>query len=218
MLDFLINALYVMEGVAAVTSFIYIKKWKNTYWKWFPYYLVFIVLAEIIGTSFARHNMYIANFTFYSYLVIPVEFLFFFWVFHRALKSSKHRKMPVISSFIYMASLFSDILYFRHYQFYYYSLSYTIGNILLLILILIFFLQLVNSDKVLHFRQNILFWVSAGMLIYYLGSCPYYGLRNLLVYKYYYTINIYYSVFVYILNCLMYLSFSFGIICGKPNS
>lgn len=206
-----------MEGVAAVTSFIYMKKWKHTYWKWFPYYLAFIVVAEFIGNSFGLLNMPEVNFYFYSYFVIPVEFLFFFWLFHQAFKNTNHRSMPKVAAMIYATCLVLDIIYFRNHIMFYYSLSYTVGNILLLVLILNFFIQLVNSDKVLHFRQNILFWVSVGLLLYYLGSCPYYGLRNVLVYKYR-DLNIYYSVFVYILNCLMYLTFAVSFICGKPNS
>ncbi len=217
MFEFLRNMLCVMEVAAAATTFLYIKKWKDTYWKWFPIYLTFITAAEIIGVSFARKKMVDINFHFYSYFVIPIEFLFFFWVFNHAFKTTKYSRLPKICTAVYFIALISDAFYFKNYRVFYYSFSYTVGNILLLIMILNFFIQLVNSDKVLKFRQNILFWVSAGLLIYYLGSCPYYGLRNLLVYKYR-DLNMYYSVFVYILNCLMYLTFALSFICGKPNS
>lgn len=206
-----------MEAVAAATAFIYMKKWKNTYWKWFPFYLAFVILSELTGITLARHNMVDINFAYFSYFEIPVEFLFFFWVFHQAFKTSEYNKLPKICSLIYLISLLSDILYFRNYRVFYFSLSYTIGNILLLVLILKYFMELVNSDRVLKFRLDMLFWVSVGLLIYYLGSCPYYGLRNLLVYEYR-DLNVYYRIFVDVLNSLMYLTFALGIICGKPNS
>lgn len=218
MFEFLKNSLYVMEGVAAVTSFNYIKKWNHTYWKWFPFYLSFIVCADLLGEYFATKQMYDRNYGFVMYFVIPSEFSFFFWIFHKEFKTTKNKWLPTFCFGLYMLSLASDILYFRKSPYIYLSFSYTIGNILLLVLVLRFFLQLMNSNKVLQFRQNILFWVSSGLLVYYLGSCPYYGLRNLLVYKYYDTIFIYYSMFVYILNCLMYLTFALSFICGKPNS
>lgn len=205
-----------MEGVAAATTFIYIKKWKHTHWKWFPLYLAFIVCADVVGSYLAARNMYKPNFYFLSYVVIPVEFLFFYWIFYRAFRGSSKQSLPVIMGTIYFIGLLADIFYFSHYQFFYYSLSYTIGNIMLLILILNFFLQLVNSDELLKFKQNILFWVSVGLLIYYVGSCPYFALRNLLVYKYYNTVFQYYTAFVDILGSLMYLTFALSFICGKP--
>ncbi len=207
-----------MEAVAMITAFIYIKKWQSTYWKWFPYYLTFIVIAEIIGNTLGVKNMAIINLIFYSYVVIPIEFFFFFWIFYQDFKITKSRWLPILCICIYALSLLTDIIYFRNVKFTAFSFSYTIGNILLLLLIINFFLRLVNSDNLLKFRQNILFWVSVGLLIYYLGSCPFYGLKNLLANKYFNSIYVYYSVFVYILDSLMYLTFALSFICGKPNS
>ena len=206
-----------MEGVAAVTAFIYMKKWRLTYWKWFPFYLAFIVLADMTGTYIASQKLYILSFDFYMYLVIPIEFLFFFWIFYKSYKVPKNKLFPKVSVIIYLIGFLSDFFCFRHSHYFHFSLSYTIGNILLLLLILKYFNELVNSDKVLRYQQDILFWVSVGLLTYYLGSSPFFGLRNILVYKYE-NLNRYYSYFVNILDSLMYLTFTLGVICGKPNS
>ncbi len=218
MLDFFKNTLYVMEALAAATAFIYMKKWKNTYWKWFPFYLAFIAVAEFLGANVpALKDIFKYNYYFYQCFEIPVEFLFFFWIFYQEFKSTKSKWMPALCIGVYMPCLLIDVFFFKNYRYAYFSFSYTIGNILLLILVLNFFIQLVNSDQVLKFRQNILFWVSVGLLVFYLGSCPYYGLYNLLVYNYYNTYYLYYTVFVTVLNCLMYFAFTLSFICGKPN-
>jgi hypothetical protein len=209
--------LYVMEGVAAVTAFIYMKKWKDTYWKWFPWYLLFIVIGEITGSYFTAYKMYVAVFDLCMYILIPVEFLFFFWIFYKAFKAEKIRWLPIACALVYCVCLVTDVVFFRNTQFITFSFSYTVGNVLLLILILNFFLSLMNSESVLKFRQNILFWVSIGLLVYYLGSCPFYGLKNLLVYKHYKTLYLPYAMFVYILDSLMYLTFALSFIWGKPN-
>src|SRR4051812_22080062 len=95
MFDILQILLYVMEGVAAVTAFIYMKKWKDTHWKWFPWYLLFIVIGEILATYFAAKKMYVASFGVDMYGLIPIEFLFFFWIFYQAFKLEKIRWLPV---------------------------------------------------------------------------------------------------------------------------
>lgn len=206
-----------MELVACVTGFIYWHKVKQNYWKWFPFYLLFIVLAECVGYTLSVNKMKEANLAFFNYFEIPVEFLFFFWLFHQSLKHTKNNKLPVISTIIYAIAWLTDIFYFSKHKFGFYSFSYTIGNLLLLVLILRYYVQLVTSDEILSFRTNMLFWVSAGMLLYYLGTFPFYGLTNTLAAHYK---QLYYSYIyvMYTLNCLMYLMFTLGFIWSNPNS
>jgi hypothetical protein len=206
-----------MEALAAVIAFIYVRKWKNTIWKWFPYYLAFIVVAEYIGVHLLANRPYV-RVSYYNYLVIPVEFLFFYWIFYQAFKASKYRWLPVYCSSIYITSIIIEEFYLQRGQFtFYFSFSYTVGNLLLLVLIVNYLLQLANSESVLKFKENILFWVSAGLLVYYLGSCPFYGLINLLMHKHW-KLYLYYRVFCEILDSIMYLTFALGFICGNPNS
>lgn len=61
-----------------------------------------------------------------------------------------------------------------------------------------------------------LFWISLGLLIYYLGAFPYYGMRNVLA-KEYKEIYITYGYIIYVLDILMYVMFTISFIWGKPN-
>ncbi len=61
-----------------------------------------------------------------------------------------------------------------------------------------------------------LFWVSLGLLLYYLGAFPYYGLRNVLA-RDFQGVYITYTYIVYVLDILMYLMFTISFIWGKPN-
>lgn len=96
------------------------------------------------------------------------------------------------------------------------SFSSTVGNLLLLILIWSFFIQLVSSNAILTFRRNMLFWVSLGLLLFYLGAFPYYGLRNILA-RDFKEVYIIYTYIVYVLDILMYVMFTISFIWGKPN-
>lgn len=211
---FLVNSVYVMEVVAAVTAFIYINKWKETHWKWFPFYLAFIAIADIFGTVYHDRNVFISLYL-YNCVIIPTEFFFFFWIFQKALRDSVYRSMPKIFTVIYAVFLLVELLYLRKVQFAYMSLAYTVGNVLLLVLILMNFLQLMNSDSVLKYKENILFWVSVGLLIFYLGSFPFYAVYNVLVSRHH-AAFFYYKEFESILNSIMYFTFALSFICGKP--
>ena len=215
-IDVLYLILNIFEAIAAVVGFLYFNKIKNSFWKWFPYYLTFIIISDIISRNFAKYDLRLTCKIFYGYFEIPVEFFFFFWLFHKSFDQTKYKRLPIICAVIYTASWIADMVYFSTLDFWFYSISYTIGNLLLLVLILRYFIQLVTSNAILNFKQDMLFWVSTGLLLFYLGTFPYYGLRNTLVYKYreLYTT---YSYIMYVLNSLMYLMFTFSFIWGKPN-
>ena len=217
----LLDILRITEAVACVTGFLAWRRIKNSYWRWFPFYLAFIVLSEFIGTYTSKHHMEHLNKLFFNYLEIPTEFLFFFWLFYQSFKEASYKRLPVICAGIYIFSWLFDLfvlrVYFSGQRFWFDSLSSTMGNLLLLILILRYFIQLVTTNEILSFRSDMLFWVSTGLLLFYLGTFPFFGLYNVfargdqdlfLTYKY----------VMFVLNSLMYLSFTFSFIWGRSKN
>ncbi len=202
------------EAIAAFAGLIYWKKVKNNYFKWLSIYLIYIFLADFSGPII--DSLGINNTKYYNYFVIPEEFLFFFCLFHKNFEKSEYKGLPILCMGIYFISLMADVFYFSKHQFFFDSISYSIGNLLLLILILLFFIQLINNDEVLTFQKNMMFWICVGLLVYFLGSFPYYGLRNTFIAKYHNLHEIYYYI-TNALDCFMYLMFTFSFIWGKPN-
>jgi hypothetical protein len=212
----LFHILQLFEALACIVGFVFYKKLKPSYWRIFPFYLAFIVCAELTGHYFNVHDMVIANRMFFNYFEIPVEFIFFFWLFFQSFRSVKYKWLPMACIWTYLGSWVIDKIFLSNHPSQFSSFSYTVGNLLLLVLILSFFIMLVTSDAILTFRQNRLFWISLGLLIYYFVSFPFYGLNNtmaaaskdiILTYKY----------IVQLLDCMMYLMFIFSFIWGKSN-
>lgn len=216
-MDLLGKILIVLEVVSCLVGVFSFKKLKNSYWVFFPVYLFFIVLSEYVGWHLRVNHLISYNINFYNYLVIPTEFSFTFWLFYQAFKAGKYRWLPAVCTTVYFLCWIIDMAYLSKLRLSFYSFSYTIGNLVLLVLILWYFIQLVNSNAILTFRSNMMFWVSLGLLLYYLGSFPYYGLRNTIAYNFR-ELNITYSYIVLVLDCLMYLMFTFSFIWGKPNT
>ncbi len=208
--------LYIMEAVACFTAFMYIRKLRQTPWIYFAVYLASIVVCEVVGNMLTRNNMRAANYHFYGYFVVPLEFLFFFWLFYKTYTGKKYKWLPMACTVLYIISWLLDNLWLNRYEFSFQSVSYTVGNLLLLLLILRYFIQLVTSEAILNFKRDMLFWISAGLLIFYLGSFPFYGLQNTMAHKYH-ELYTYASYITYLLDSLMYLMFTFSFIWGKPN-
>ena len=214
-MEVFLSILRICELIACITGFIYWRKIRMSYLKWFPVFLLFIVLSECIGTFFTPPVYKLTNFVYFNYFEIPVEFLFFFWLFYNAIAFKKNKNLPLICAGLYLLSWLTDLVFFGMREFS--SFSYTFGNLLLLVVILRYFIFLVTSNHILTFWNDMLFWICTGLLIYYLGTFPYYGLRKTFS-TYYKNLYFTYSYIMYILNSLMYVMFTFSFIWGKPNT
>lgn len=204
------------ELLACVTGFIVWAKIRHTHWKWFPVYLAIIVLVE--GTG--KYIFYVIedpalNVNVYRYFGLPVQFLFFCWLFRQYLKNYKEKNWPLFGAIIYIICWIGDFLYFNKQVFVFQSFSYTSGNIVLLVLIILFFVKFMNSDEILKYRSSMMFWTCIGLLVFYLGSLPFYGLWNTLRSNYFDIFNTYWIIQIS-LNYLMYLCFTIAFIWGKP--
>jgi hypothetical protein len=204
------------ELIACVMGFIYWKKIRNSYWKFFPVYLAVIVITELTAeyTGYVAGNWKLTA-DLYYFFGIPIQFVFFYWLFYKWFEHHKERNWALTGAVIYLITLLTDILFFNQMKFWFSSLSYLTGNIILLVLIIIFFLKFINSSQILNYRASMMFWTCTGLLIFYLGSLPFYGLWNTLVKKHYDVFNTYWIVQI-CFNYCMYLFFAFAFIWGKP--
>jgi hypothetical protein len=146
------------------------------------------------------------------FIIIPFEFLFFSWLFYKNLY-----KKPIViwGSCLYIfAYLLEHILFKFKKDYFFFSFSYSIGNIILLIFILMYFYKLTYSERILFFYKEKMFWVALGCLIFYLGTFPYYGIFNLLL-KNHYELLVSYTWVEIFLDYTMYLLFAASFIWGK---
>lgn len=207
--------LYSLEFIACITGFIFWKKNSGTFWKWFPVYLGFIFLADQTGNYLNYLNQDTLKLSLINYIVIPIEFLFFYWVYYKAATGQAAKRLVIFCTLVYLTGFISDQLYFSHKEYYFMSFSYSIGNLSLLITIIAFLISFSKSDKIIDFKSDLLFWVSLGLLIFYLATFPYFGLLFLL-YDDYKDVYMVYTKIMFICNCLMYILFTTGLIWTKP--
>ena len=211
-----VDMLRIAELFACLTGFYHWKKWRGTPWRLYTCYLLFIVLSEALGDYTKEHNLKAANIFVITYLAVPAEFLSAFYIFFATAAGSKMtQRMSVITTLIYMVFWIADVCLLYHPDTVFYSMTYTVGNVLLLILIMRYLLLLAVSKGIIMIGNNILFWICVGWLLFYLGTFPYYALRNTLRVSQP-LIYLYYSYLQFVLNICMYLFFAIGFIWGKP--
>ncbi len=207
--------LIFFELLACVIGFIYWKKIRNTYWRWFPVYLGLIVMIELTGKVLLDvFDDRASNIALYNYFGIPIQFLFFIWLFYCIFKNKKIKRWPIVGLVTYLGAWITERFFLTDTRTWFMSFSYTVGNAILLILIILFFIKFINSDEILDYKQSMMFWVSLGLLLFYLGTFPYYALRNTLHDNYRQLFNIYFYT-SFILDYAMYILFSIAFIWGK---
>lgn len=213
--DILRLVLNFFELLACIVGIACFKNVRNNYWKWFVVYLTVIVFAELLS-EYLLMIKHLPNQWIYTWFVIPFEFLFFFWLYFQYFKNTSYRnQLFLLVTTGYLTCYIVDMVYLRKLQFAFSSFSYMAGSIFLLVLIIIFFIKLIRSNEILEYKKDMMFWVSVGLLIFFLGSLPFYGLWNTLRYNYPNGFNTYWIVQIGF-DFIMYIFFALAFIWGKP--
>lgn len=212
--DVLSESLLYFELLAALVGIIYFKKFKNTQWKWFIFYLIFIVISNLFHHFYFIKHLNVKNNYFFSYFVIPIEFIFFYWLY--ACVSLKNRMLFWVFSFLYLLS-FVLHPYIADKLETIYSFNYVMGAFFLSLLIYFEYMKQIKSDDIIRFKGNMMFYINLGVSLLYIGTLPFFSFFNILFYDYT-TIFMSYFIIFLLLNHLMYLLFTFAFIWGKPNT
>lgn len=200
--------LLFVELLAGIVALYYFFQLKNTYWKWFSIYLIFIAIQEVVSYSIISKNIN----NYYVYFGIPLQFLFLFWLY--AYKSLNNKILYATSSIIYLATYFPIELYFKE-KYVLNKINMTIGTSILIILVIMEFLKQIKNDDILLFKENKMFYINTGVILFYIGTYPFWGFFDIILRQENKTILTFYSFYFILSNIIMYLLFTASFIWGK---
>lgn len=210
--DWLVKLLIFIECLCALAAVVQYKKLKETYWKWFAWYVVFIFLSELFSNWFLALYPLFRQY-YFAYFGIPIEFIFLLWLYGS--KSLHRNKLFWICTATYLVSFVPHLIFFGRLEVVY-SLNYTVGNLLLLLLVVLEFSKQIKTDDILRFKENKMFYINAGVTLFYIGTLPFFSFYGLIL-KQPEIWNVYY-IFFLSANCIMYLFFTASFIWGKPKT
>jgi hypothetical protein len=171
--------------------------------------LVFIAFESVILKYISKEfRMYL-----YDFLIVPIEFFFFFWLY--ALQSLKKKSLFWLCILVFIASFVPHLFYTEAYKTIN-QLSYIVGCLLMFILVLLEFYKQITTDDILLFNQNKMFYINMGVVLFYIGSLPLLQFMDFLYKNEHKIFNYYYTYFLFSGN-LMYLLFAASFVWGKPN-
>lgn len=207
--SFLIDLLHICEFIALLAGIFKLSSLKNSYWKWFVYYLIYIFFYEILSYVL-KNNFKIDIAEYMSLLIIPIEFTFLYWIY--AYNSLKNKMLFWIFSILFLVSLVVEE-FFINTNFTFKSLNNTFGTLLLLILVVLEFSRQIKSDRIINFKEDKMFYINIGVILFYIGNMPFFSWYQIILKS----PNIWNNYYIYFMisNCTMYLLFASSFIWGK---
>lgn len=177
---------FILEIGAAVSGSIYLKKISDhpPGARLMVFYLWLVVFVEIVGLyaayayfsdytklGFIEGTPFERNYWWFNiYHVVKIIILSYFFI--RQYGSLQKQKLFYVLTWIITISFIFDIflsdIFFTQYQFY----STVAGALYLIVLILIYYIELMESNRILNFYNSFVFYISIGMLVWHAMVTP----------------------------------------------
>jgi len=204
---------FYIVSLTTLISFFYYKKFNDSIYKYFLYFLSWTFIIEliyfiVIATYFQTDELILNPYIYYN-IHILVSYIFYFYFYSSLSKNNRNKKM--INIFIILFSLFSVFNYLILDQ----NITdkklninnIIVGSVFLLITIILFLIEIINNEKIVfNIYKSFIFWISIGLLLFYIGILP------IMISTEYLNYNITYTVILNSLNVIMYGSFIIGMV------
>ncbi|MGY0392606.1 hypothetical protein ACW5R3_08640 [Bizionia sp. KMM 8389] len=232
MIEFLLNNASLislgLEILAAVTGLVFFSKYKHTAAKYFIYFLVYVVFFEVVGRytrfikndgvlSFLENTLLEKNYWWYSLCWLILSVAFYGWYYLKTLTNKNHKKILkfTLFGFLIYAVLITVLNWEAFFNTNFVSIT-VFGALIILQCVFYYFLEILQSDKILTFYKSLNFYITCSILILWLVQTPlvffepYFGILDM---DYVYLRN-----FINLnIIAFMYLSFTIGLVVSNPN-
>jgi uncharacterized membrane protein YfcA len=214
----------MVELIAALAGTYYYYKTKDVQIKLFVKYLWIIVVVETLGMyTYVLQNNYdsevfiwIKNSVFCSNRWLYNTFTFLsvmiFGLFYRRIINDNLSKR-IIKFSVSAYALFAIIYFGFSGDFFIKTIPYDIflETLVVVILVILYYRQLLKSDDILFFHKQPVFYISSGLLLWYLCITPLFIFDG-----YFYAINsdfvTFRRIYLFVANLFLYLCYTFGFI------
>lgn len=159
-------ALYVIVFIIALFKF---PLYKNTALRYLPIILFLTIATEYVGyfIKYAYPDINYAVFNTY-YLI---HFSFFFYVFMEMIDDVKFKNYIKIGIGIFWLVFLSDLVFTGIFEDSF-ARTYITGAGILVFCIILYYVNILQSTRVLVIKNDLLFWVSVGLFLFYIGYIP----------------------------------------------
>jgi len=131
--------------------------------KLFLYFLIYSFFTEIIGTYFGYYLRIKTNFIYNTWNI--ANSLFYSFFFLSAIVNLKKRRLVIGLTVVYVILTFISILFFKNYINDILLNNVIIGSVLIVLVIMVYYAELLNNEAILNIKYLLIFWISTGVLL-----------------------------------------------------
>lgn len=205
------TSLRYIELISVIIGTLMLYKYKHTFLKYFLVLLWYTVLNEFLGVFVAeyqlKHNLTQNNLFIYNIYAI-VNFVVLLLIYWHYIHSKIFKKTIVFFITSYLISIIIDG-FIKNPLTEGQNITYLLGSFYLIISIAFYFIEILNSEKVLYVQKTLLFWISIGLFLFHIGNIPFSIMEN-----FYANIpdfkNMFYAKFILI--AILYICYIIGFI------
>lgn len=165
-----------------IATYVLMKKSIGICFKLIYAVLFFTVIVELIGKySHQLNRDGIINFennigvyNIYELIIFPL----LFFLYYNLIKG-KNRKYILLFIIPFVVTSFIEGLFFTDYTKEYQTYPFIVGSLGLSVSVVFYFTQILEDGSFDRIRNNFFFWLSCGILIYYLGNIPFVSVVNI---------------------------------------
>ncbi|WP_298344379.1 hypothetical protein [uncultured Algibacter sp.] len=216
-----------VEILAAVTGLLLYTRYRSTAAKYFIWFLVFLFFCDFLGS----YSKYIRNDSFLNFLEgTPLEqnywFFTLFWkigapvffsfYYFKILSNKTSKKLVRYGGILFLLfSVSYIILNWEAYFNTFFPIISVLGAIIIFLCSVFYFIEILQSEKILIFYKSLNFYISAAIFIWWLIVTP------IVFYDIYMSNSDWNFIFlrwqIYLFaNILMYSTFTFALIWCRP--
>lgn len=212
----LLGLIKFLELLTVIIGSIYYKKYSHTFLRYFLFLLGLVTGVEFVMWYLKNNGVSIQNNFVYS-LLTSVQYIYFLLLYYRTVQSKRYKAWILAFLVIFVTSVTINFLWIEKLMTTspFHSYTFTMGAVFLIATIGMFLVEILNTEKVVYFQKYLMFWISAGLALYYTAIIPYIiSLHFLPAFRASDT----WTFIIFTLNLIMYGCFSFGFIISKKLS
>ena len=169
------NGILILQVVTAIVGSVYFYKYKHTKLKYLLYLLWYIVINDTVAAYYSEHVCKY-NAPFYNIFQL-ISFTLYLYIFKETIQNLKFKRIISYFVVIYYLSFIANISISNFKEVYFYF-SYVFGALFIVSSIIMFYSEILNSDKIININKMLIFWFSIGLLVSFLPNIPFYIIRE----------------------------------------
>ena len=207
--------IFFIVFITTLVSLYYVKKFKNTIYILFIYLLCYTFLTELLSNInliyYLKYDKFLFNTSIvkFSYnLYIIISFLFYFFFYKKLFKKKGNKEIMNVFIIGFVLFLIFNLMFLKStFTNGFNTNNVVVGAIFLLITLILFLMEIINIETIVfNIKKSFIFWISVGLLLFYIGVIP------IMISKKYLNYGDIYFFILNGLNVIMYGCFIIGFI------